>query len=51
MTTFRIQALESLDFKWKPSMKRRKGTPQRSSLDYDATRVRERAVEAPEHMR
>jgi hypothetical protein len=39
MTTFRNQELENLGFEWKPSISRRKGTPQKPSLDDDATRV------------
>jgi hypothetical protein len=39
MTPRRIQALESLSFEWKPSISRRRGTPQKPSLDDDATRV------------
>jgi hypothetical protein len=50
ITPARIQALESLGFQWKPSIGRRKGTRQKPSLDDDATRDRERAVEAPEHV-
>jgi hypothetical protein len=46
MTLPRIQALESLGFEWE----KRKGTPKKPSLDEDATRVRERAVEAPEYV-
>jgi hypothetical protein len=50
MTLPRIQALQSLGFEWKHSLGRTKGTPKKLSLDDDTTRVRERAVEAPEHM-
>jgi hypothetical protein len=50
MTNFRIQELESLGFEWKPSRGQGKGTPKKPSLDDDAMRVRERAVEAPEHV-
>ena len=50
MTLARIQALKSLNFEWKSSNCRGKGKPKKSSLDDDATRVRERAVEAPEHV-
>jgi hypothetical protein len=46
----RIQALENLGFEWKPSLGRGKGKPKKPSLDDDAMRVRERAVEAPEHV-
>jgi hypothetical protein len=42
MTFLRIQALESLGLEWK--------APKTPSLDDDAMRVRERAVESPEHM-
>jgi hypothetical protein len=50
MTLSRIQALESLSFEWKTSRGRRKGIPKKPSVDDDATRVRERAVEASEHV-
>jgi hypothetical protein len=50
MTTFRIQALESLSFDWKPSSGWVKGTPKKPSVDDHATCVRERAVDAPEHV-
>jgi hypothetical protein len=50
MTTFRIQELEGLGFEWKRSMSRGRGSPKKPSLDEDTLRVRERAVEAPEHM-
>jgi hypothetical protein len=50
MTRSRIQALESLGFEWKSSISRGKGKPKKPSLDGDATRVRERAVDAPEHV-
>jgi hypothetical protein len=50
ITLPRIQALESMGFEWKPSINGRKGKPEKPSLDDDATRVHERAVEAPEHM-
>jgi hypothetical protein len=36
MQLSRIQALESLGFEWKGPMSRRKGTPQKPSLDDDA---------------
>jgi hypothetical protein len=39
--------LESLCFEWKPSISRGKGTPKKPSLDDDAMRARERAVEPP----
>jgi hypothetical protein len=45
MTISRIQELERLGFEWKP----RKGTPKKPSLNDDATRGRDRAVEVPEH--
>jgi hypothetical protein len=48
MTLTRIQELESLAFEWKRS--RWRGAPKKPSLDEDTPRVRERAVEAPEHM-
>jgi hypothetical protein len=48
MTLPRIQALESLGFEWKPYNSHKKGTPKNLSLDDDATRVRVKAVEAPE---
>jgi hypothetical protein len=50
MTLSRIMELEKLGFEWKPSRGRGKGTLKKSSLDDDATCVRERAVEAPEHV-
>ena len=46
ITLSRIQALESLSFEWKPS---RSGNTKKASLDEDATSVRERALDAPEH--
>jgi hypothetical protein len=48
MTTFRIQELENLGFNWRPG--RKKETPRKRSRNDGATRVRERAVESPEHM-
>jgi hypothetical protein len=50
ITPARIQALESLGFEWKSSISGRKGTRKKPNLDDDATRDRERAVEAPEHV-
>jgi hypothetical protein len=50
MTLPRIQELESLSFEWKPSSGRRKGIPKKPSVDNNATCVRERAVEASEHV-
>jgi hypothetical protein len=47
ITLPRIHALERLGFEWKPSTRRGKGTPEKTSLDKDATRVRERAVGPP----
>jgi hypothetical protein len=47
ITLPRIHALERLGFEWKPSTRRRKGRPHKTSLDNNATRVRERAVGAP----
>jgi hypothetical protein len=44
-----IQALESLGFEWQPFINHRKGTPKKPSLNDDAIRVSERAVETPEH--
>jgi hypothetical protein len=44
-----MQELESIGFEWNSSFNRGKGTPNKSSVDDDATRVRERAVEVPEH--
>jgi hypothetical protein len=49
MTPFRIQALNKLDFEWKPTFSRRKGTPKKPNVDDDTTRVRERAVKSPKH--
>jgi hypothetical protein len=49
MTLSRIQELESLDFEWRPSIGRKRGSPRTLSPDDDATRVRERAVEATDH--
>jgi hypothetical protein len=49
MTLPRIQALEILGFRWRPSIDGGKGKPKKSSLDDNATCARERAVEAPEH--
>jgi hypothetical protein len=46
MTLSRVQELESLGFECKP----RKRTPKKPSLNDDATRGRDRAVEVPEHM-
>jgi hypothetical protein len=50
MTTYRIQALESLGFEWKPSTGRRKVKPKKPSIDDHATRARERAVDVLEHV-
>jgi hypothetical protein len=50
MTLSRIHELECLDFQWNARIGRNKGTSKKPSLDDDATRVRERAVEAPEHV-
>jgi hypothetical protein len=50
ITPSRIQELESLGFEWKPSLSRRKGKQQKPSLDDDPTRVRERVMEAREHV-
>jgi hypothetical protein len=50
MTQFRIQTLESLEFDWKPSNSRVKGTPKKPNLDDYGRRARDRAVEAAEHM-
>jgi hypothetical protein len=51
-TLSRIQALESLGFEWKPAISRGKGKPKRPTFnaDADATRVRERTFQFPEHM-
>jgi hypothetical protein len=43
----RIQAMESVSFEWKPCSGWGKGKP---SLDEEATRLGQRAVEAPEHV-
>jgi hypothetical protein len=51
MTLPRIQALERLGFEWKPHNSHKKGTPKNPSLADDATRVRVRAVEAPEQVK
>jgi hypothetical protein len=50
MTFSRIQALESLGFDWKPSSGQGKGKRKKPSIDNNATCVRERAVEASEHV-
>jgi hypothetical protein len=50
ITLSRIQALESLSFEWKPSISHTTRNPKKPSLGDDTTRVRERAVEAPEHV-
>jgi hypothetical protein len=50
MTTFRIQELENLGFEWKASTSGAKVTPKKRSLDDDTTHVREKAVEAAEHV-
>jgi hypothetical protein len=50
MMLSRIEALESLTFEWKTFRGRGKGTRKKPSLDDDATRIRERAVVAPEHV-
>jgi hypothetical protein len=50
MTLSHIQELESLGFEWKPHNSHKKGTLKKPSLDDDATLVRVRAVEAPEHV-
>ena len=50
MTTLRIQELESLDFEWKSSTRRAKVTPKKLSIEDDATRFREKAVDAAEHV-
>ena len=50
MTSFRIQALNKLDFEWTPTFSRRQRIPKKPSLDDDTTRDRERAVEALEHV-
>ena len=43
------QELDSLGFKVEPSIGRGKGNRKKLSLDDDATRLREKVVEAPEH--
>jgi hypothetical protein len=48
ITPARIQKLENLGFEWKRSPATGRGC-QKQSLDDDATRLRERVVEAPEH--
>jgi hypothetical protein len=50
MTLPRIQELESLGFEWKVSTGRRKRKAKKPSLGDDATCIRERAVEVPEHV-
>jgi hypothetical protein len=50
ITPSRIQALESLSFDWKPSSGWGKGTPKKKDLDDNATCVRKKVVEAPEHV-
>ena len=50
MTLSRIQELESLGFEWKRFISREKRAPKKPSLDEDTLRVRERAVDSPEHM-
>jgi hypothetical protein len=50
MTIFRIQKLESLGFEWRPSIGRKEEGVRKRSLNDGATRIRERAVESPEHM-
>jgi hypothetical protein len=50
MTLSRIHELECLDFAWKARIVRNKGTSKKPSLDDDLTRVREPALEAPEHV-
>jgi hypothetical protein len=50
MTLPRIQELESLGFEWKPSVGRKKETPKKPNPDDDATRLRETAVAAPDHV-
>jgi hypothetical protein len=50
MTPFRIQKLECLGFEWKSLRGRSKWKPKKPSVDDDATCVRKRAVEAPEHV-
>jgi hypothetical protein len=49
-TLSRIQKLKRLSFEWKPHNSRKKGNPKKPSHDNDTTRVRERAVEALEHV-
>jgi hypothetical protein len=53
MTPFRIQALERLDFEWKPTFshsRRGVGVPKRPSVNDGTTRVRERVVKPPTHI-
>jgi hypothetical protein len=50
MSLPRIQAWENLRLEWKSSVSRGRGRPKKPSIDCNATRVRKRVVEAPEHM-
>jgi hypothetical protein len=50
MTNLRIQELENLGFKWKSSIARAKRMRKKPNLDDNVTRVRESAVETPEHV-
>jgi hypothetical protein len=50
MTLSHIQELEDMGFEWKPPMGRGKSKPKNLSLEDDTACVRERAVEAPEHV-
>jgi predicted chitinase len=46
----RIQVLESLNFEWKSPIRRGGGAPKQPSIGDDTMRVRETAVDAPEHL-
>jgi hypothetical protein len=50
LTLFRVEELESLTFEWKPSRCRGKEIQEKLSLDNGASRIRERAVVASEHV-
>jgi hypothetical protein len=50
LTTFRIEALESLGLEWDPSVSSRQGIPNKRSFDDQPALVRGKAMHSPEHM-
>jgi hypothetical protein len=49
MTPFRIQALNKMDFEWKPTFSHRQGLPKKPRVDDDTGRVRERTMKSQMH--